>query len=1159
MKKPTRFLAALGLVAVAAFGLLVWRYTRGAVYYVSPTGSGTACTLADPCLPTTPTLAPGDLVLFGDGTYNWSDVVRASGTSSAYVEYRALNPQTLTTTPEAQTPTGAIIRGGNTPTNRSYWTVRGFYIDGRLGTGSAVALGSGTHHVRIIDNELRGLREVDWGDLACSEGDSLSGSGVAYSGASADIDFVEVLGNNIHGFYDAISVSCVAQGWVIRDNFIHQTFNGVKYNNAPGDTFIEDNVFWEVPNHLLELGNDCGGAAIPPDSHAYIRRNVIAGGQEAAYGDSGRAYTVTNNTFFGPDPDKDGTNLTCTTPMPGMAWLARAGVPFVTVGPIVFKNNLMHSDAVSDPLIQLENWSMLQASNYNWNYRPMMSSTGSGESEFGVAPGVANNGPYTSWRDTCLANGKTECDQNSVRGVNPQFFGGLQPFLRPVPTSIAEARNRVRPVTGSPACTAGEGGTYVGAVPCSQFQYARPDFTLAAGLWQDGNAPGQPAEYSLISEATADDAASYASSVQTTSTFRVRLSDVVDPQTSAGHIMRWRYRRDPAGSGTGGGMQVELFQGSTPIVAASPTNFGADFALFTTTLTAAQADAITDYSALEVRFTCTPGPGLRSCELTWFELEVPGPGGVAPDTTPPAQITNLSASGATSNSVSLTWTAPGDDGTTGTATAYDIRYVPGTTGCFELDSESEWTAASQATGEPTPAIAGTAQGFTVPGLTPATPYCFAIRARDEVPNTGAISNRVLQSTSAAPSGSIGCTEAEFRQAITDACSGSRPSTITFSCSNTVIPVAAQFEIPASCPSGPITIDMGSKGIVFESSPPWWDVVTCGGGNCDPDGDNIPNGCSDSNTGPRFLIIRSTATVRGGAFRYFNKGIIFDGNGGLSGSSGSLIEDVTGDLQGDDSFNHEAGATNNTLRRVTATRGCDKCVQIYGRDPRQASGYDLTIEDSVLRNCVQPILVAGPGSFAFRRTTFTDDGGAGALWFCDGPQIDSADVYGLFEDVSVSNCRQGLRIGSGEARVVGGTFANNERRGISVYNGGRLSLQGATLTANGGFSGSVAQYGGVSINDTAQADLGGGSVTLWGSVVNSTGGNTFTGNRSETDPTLDVQNNTATQVKAENNCWGDPDPSDQVSGSVDWDPVCSVASNPTLSIYGGCTVSSGGVR
>ena len=46
----------------------------------------------------------------------------------------------------------------------------------------------------------------------------------------------------------------------------------------------------------------------------------------------------------------------------------------------------------------------------------------------------------------------------------------------------------------------------------------------------------------------------------------------------------------------------------------------------------------------------------------------------APDTSPPAPVTDLAATAIDANQLTLAWTASGDDGTTGSATAYDIRY-----------------------------------------------------------------------------------------------------------------------------------------------------------------------------------------------------------------------------------------------------------------------------------------------------------------------------------------------------------------------------------------------------------------------------------------------------------------------------------------------------
>jgi hypothetical protein len=107
---------------------------------------------------------------------------------------------------------------------------------------------------------------------------------------------------------------------------------------------------------------------------------------------------------------------------------------------------------------------------------------------------------------------------------------------------------------------------------------------------------------------------------------------------------------------------------------------------------------------------------------------------VAPDTTAPSQITNLSTSNLAQNSITLNWTAPGDDGTTGKATSYDVRYSTASI------TSSNWTSATLASGEPTPSTSGTAQSFAATGLTANTTYYFAIKATDDAGNISTLSN-----------------------------------------------------------------------------------------------------------------------------------------------------------------------------------------------------------------------------------------------------------------------------------------------------------------------------------------------------------------------------------------------------------------------------------
>ena len=120
----------------------------------------------------------------------------------------------------------------------------------------------------------------------------------------------------------------------------------------------------------------------------------------------------------------------------------------------------------------------------------------------------------------------------------------------------------------------------------------------------------------------------------------------------------------------------------------------------------------------------------------------------SPDNQPPAAINNLIAMEATTNFVRLAWTAPGDDGGTGSAIFYDVRY---STSAITVGT---WGSATRATGEPVPQPAGGTESFTVTGLSPGTTYYFAVVTADEVSNYSAISNSVSIRTADSITGEV---------------------------------------------------------------------------------------------------------------------------------------------------------------------------------------------------------------------------------------------------------------------------------------------------------------------------------------------------------------------------------------------------------------------
>jgi hypothetical protein len=114
------------------------------------------------------------------------------------------------------------------------------------------------------------------------------------------------------------------------------------------------------------------------------------------------------------------------------------------------------------------------------------------------------------------------------------------------------------------------------------------------------------------------------------------------------------------------------------------------------------------------------------------------------------------------DSVTVSWTAPGDDGQIGTATAYELRMSASPI------TSSNWVNAGIVAGTPTPRAPGTRQSAVVRGLTRGTTYWFAIKTVDEVGNWSNMSN-VLQwdwvVDTAPPSAPTGVTAAQQSGAV----------------------------------------------------------------------------------------------------------------------------------------------------------------------------------------------------------------------------------------------------------------------------------------------------------------------------------------------------------------------------------------------------------
>ncbi|MBI2578045.1 MAG: Ig-like domain-containing protein [Candidatus Wildermuthbacteria bacterium] len=109
---------------------------------------------------------------------------------------------------------------------------------------------------------------------------------------------------------------------------------------------------------------------------------------------------------------------------------------------------------------------------------------------------------------------------------------------------------------------------------------------------------------------------------------------------------------------------------------------------------------------------------------------------------PPAEVKDLQALPNSSTAIALSWTAPGDDGSEGTASSYDIRFS-----ATEIKNDADFENALPISANiPAPSAAGATETMTITELDPGTTYFFAIKVSDEVENISLLSNIAFATT-----------------------------------------------------------------------------------------------------------------------------------------------------------------------------------------------------------------------------------------------------------------------------------------------------------------------------------------------------------------------------------------------------------------------------
>ncbi len=209
--------------------------------------------------------------------------------------------------------------------------------------------------------------------------------------------------------------------------------------------------------------------------------------------------------------------------------------------------------------------------------------------------------------------------------------------------------------------------------------------------------------------------------------------------------MQANVRIDVTDDGVGGGAFSSLTANGAPVtgsptsfpIAVTGTSFGVDV------LGATFADG----AAVSVVLTAEDGVG--NTATTSFTYTA--------DTVRPAPIAlTLSSHNRRRPAVGLSWTAVGDDGGSGTATAYEVRYALASISDGTFDAACDAADLLKTAAVPTPGAAGSAETFTVTGPDARNPtdackfmtrsdagtWHFAVRAVDDLGNVGLISSTV---------------------------------------------------------------------------------------------------------------------------------------------------------------------------------------------------------------------------------------------------------------------------------------------------------------------------------------------------------------------------------------------------------------------------------
>ena len=139
-------------------------------------------------------------------------------------------------------------------------------------------------------------------------------------------------------------------------------------------------------------------------------------------------------------------------------------------------------------------------------------------------------------------------------------------------------------------------------MPASSDRFLNPAADIATNSWTD-HAAGGTNLYQAIDELSLDDADYVQSPAGATSSqyYEAELETFADPGLSTGHIAHYRYKSSSATDEVA--LQVDLMEGATSRKTWSHSAISTSFVTQDQTLSGGEADSITDYANLRLRFT----------------------------------------------------------------------------------------------------------------------------------------------------------------------------------------------------------------------------------------------------------------------------------------------------------------------------------------------------------------------------------------------------------------------------------------------------------------------------------------------------------------------------------------------------------------------------